>query len=132
MKTSLTLIKSLLNFRKNSKIISLVRNSRLSSFPFVSGDSFRALSDLILDHPKDFEFKIYQPLDAGPKNQRPIIVFIALSAIENDSNQRLLLAWAKSLRSTTNSKIKYITLNIGIRSNCIYSSFSHLKIQTIH
>ena len=87
-----------------------LKNSRLSSFPFVSGDTFRCMADFIIDKGTDFsELPLPAIMDMPDKSVgNTLIIFIELSSIETESHQNDFLNWLSSIKQ---NKIKTIFHN---------------------
>jgi hypothetical protein len=129
----------LLNFKDITKLISLymmsnsiaeIKGVRLSSFPFISGDTFRLLADIKLDNPNDFNTLPSIVVDTINSIQKPIVIFVSLSSIEKVEDQEKLLMWAAHLRNIYPSKIKYILHNgDSIPQSKFYYSLKKLSDQ---
>ena len=101
---------------KNYIPISRLKEDRVSSYPYISGDTFRSISNIVIDDLStnfveniklQINYIINQP--SVLKNNQ-IIIFVELSCINSETNQELLLSVAsdifQSIPSSTKQKIK--------------------------
>ena len=94
------------------------REARAGSFPFISGDTFRSLADIVIDNEGSIEQfplpLVMTGLYGSEKNM--LIIFVALSAIERPLSQLHFLDWLTSLsisikRQHKKNKLKVIFHN---------------------
>ena len=102
----LMIIKRALKIRYESGVISDFRLARAASFPFISGDTFRCISDITIDSVSDIN-KIPIPFAAlSPYGleKNILIIFVALSVIEKPVLQLYFLDWLSSLSGNSGPK----------------------------
>jgi hypothetical protein len=91
-------------------VISDIRASRLSSFPFISGDGFRSFCDLIIESFEDIP-GLEKKINIRLLNNDDIKIFVKLSLVENHLGRAILINEFKKINICDTGKIKIIFHN---------------------
>jgi hypothetical protein len=104
MKNFLKKIKNLVNVGID------IKHSRLSSFPFVSGDGFRMMCDLIIESSEDIK-NLQKNITIHFKKNTEINIFVSLGFVENKLVQDNLMRQIEEFNFRDSSKVKMIFHN---------------------